>query len=168
LIFDDNGAEPALSCAEFIAERGSQVEFVSADRHPAPLLERTTRPTFMRHLYEKGALFTNDTRLTGVYREENKLICVLRNEYTLAEEEREVDQVIIDYGTKPVDELYFELKEQSINGGAWDYAALVNGRPQPIHRHDGRGFQLFRIGDAVASRNIHAALLDARRLCKDL
>ncbi|WP_315835330.1 FAD-dependent oxidoreductase [Bradyrhizobium prioriisuperbiae] len=168
LIFDDNGAEPAFSCAEFITERGSQVEFVSADRHPAPLLERTTRPTFMRHLYERGTLFTNDMRLTGVYREENKLICVLKNEYTLVEEEREVDQVIIDYGTKPVDALYFELKEQSINRGAWDYSALVNGRPQAIRYCDGGGFQLFRIGDAVASRNIHAALLDARRLCKDL
>jgi len=29
-------------------------------------------------------------------------------------------------------------------------------------------FQLFRIGDAVASRNIHAAIYDALRLCKDL
>jgi dimethylglycine catabolism A len=26
----------------------------------------------------------------------------------------------------------------------------------------------FRIGDAVAARNIHAALYDALRLCKDL
>jgi hypothetical protein len=29
-------------------------------------------------------------------------------------------------------------------------------------------FQLFRIGDAVASRNIHAAIFDALRLVKDL
>ena len=28
--------------------------------------------------------------------------------------------------------------------------------------------QLFRIGDAVAGRNIHAAIYDALRLCKDL
>ena len=27
-------------------------------------------------------------------------------------------------------------------------------------------FQLFRIGDAVASRNIHAAVYDAQRLCQ--
>jgi hypothetical protein len=26
-------------------------------------------------------------------------------------------------------------------------------------------FQLFRVGDAVASRNIHAALYDSLRLC---
>jgi hypothetical protein len=32
-------------------------------------------------------------------------------------------------------------------------------------RNEGGDFQLFRIGDAVASRNVHAAMLDAARLC---
>jgi hypothetical protein len=31
---------------------------------------------------------------------------------------------------------------------------------------DGR-FRLYRIGDAVAARNVHAAIYDALRLCKD-
>ena len=30
------------------------------------------------------------------------------------------------------------------------------------------GFGLYRIGDAWAARNIHAAILDAMRLCRDL
>jgi hypothetical protein len=30
------------------------------------------------------------------------------------------------------------------------------------------GFQLFRIGDAVAARNTHAAIYDALRLMKNL
>jgi hypothetical protein len=29
-------------------------------------------------------------------------------------------------------------------------------------------FRLFRVGDAVASRNIHAAVYDALRLAKDI
>jgi hypothetical protein len=29
-------------------------------------------------------------------------------------------------------------------------------------------YRLFRIGDAVAGRNVHAAIYDALRLCKDL
>jgi hypothetical protein len=29
-------------------------------------------------------------------------------------------------------------------------------------------FQVFRIGDAVASRNIHAAIYDAQRLCQPM
>ena len=36
-----------------------------------------------------------------------------------------------------------------------------------IRNADGR-YRLFRIGDAVAGRNIHAAIYDALRLCKDL
>ena len=44
-------------------------------------------------------------------------------------------------------------------------ADLLAQRPQSVeHNPDGR-FRLYRIGDAVASRNIHAAILDAARLC---
>jgi len=43
---------------------------------------------------------------------------------------------------------------------------LLDGAPQPSA--PGLGFQLFRIGDAVSSRNIHAAVLDAFRLCRAL
>jgi hypothetical protein len=39
-------------------------------------------------------------------------------------------------------------------------ASPVNGRRFPI--------ALFRIGDAVAARNTHAAIYDALRLVKDL
>jgi hypothetical protein len=38
----------------------------------------------------------------------------------------------------------------------------------PLVRNPGGAFRLFRIGDAVASRNIHAAIFDALRLAKDL
>jgi hypothetical protein len=35
--------------------------------------------------------------------------------------------------------------------------------PEPA----GDGYLLFRIGDCVAQRNVHAAIYDALRLCKD-
>ncbi|MDH5412336.1 MAG: NADH-dependent oxidase, partial [Alphaproteobacteria bacterium] len=54
---------------------------------------------------------------------------------------------------------------QSVNLGEVDYRALIAVRPQEIAKNPGGGFQLFRIGDAVASRNIHAAIYDALRLC---
>jgi hypothetical protein len=57
------------------------------------------------------------------------------------------------------------LLKGSCNDGEVDYDALLAGRSQHI---DGDGYQLFRIGDAVAGRNIHAAIYDALRLCKDL
>ena len=60
---------------------------------------------------------------------------------------------------------YLELKPGSINHGAVDQDALLNLREQDVVRNPNGGFQLFRIGDAVSSRNIHAAILDAYRLC---
>ena len=67
-----------------------------------------------------------------------------------------------------VDDLYFDLKDASSNRGAVDYGALMEGRPQSLVRNPEGTYQLFRIGDAVSSRNVHAAVYDALRLVKDL
>jgi N-methyl-L-proline demethylase len=37
-----------------------------------------------------------------------------------------------------------------------------------VRSNPGGRYRLFRIGDAVASRNIHAAIYDAIRLLKDI
>ena len=76
----------------------------------------------------------------------------------------------MNHGTLPLDELYFELKPASHK--PWRgrlTATLIAGRPQSRRdsKKDGR-FQLFRVGDAVAARNTHAAIYDALRLVKDL
>ena len=93
--------------------------------------------------------------------------------YTAAEyggisKQRSVDQIVVNYGTIPLDELYFELKPLSRNLGAVNHDDLIEGRPQTGSPNAGGAFQLFRIGDAVASRNTHAAIYDALRLVKDL
>ncbi len=82
------------------------------------------------------------------------------------DEERRVDQVVINHGTLPNDELYFTLKPRSVNRGAVSYDRLLAGESQSESRAG--GFELYRIGDAVASRNTHAAIYDALRLVKDL
>lgn len=46
-----------------------------------------------------------------------------------------------------------------------DQDALLAMRPQQVHTNPDGRYQLFRIGDAVTSRNIHAAIYDALRLC---
>jgi hypothetical protein len=61
-----------------------------------------------------------------------------------------------------------ELKDRSSNLGEVDIAALIAGRPQTLINNPAGRYQLFRVGDAVSSRNIHAAIYDARRLCKDV
>ena len=77
------------------------------------------------------------------------------------------DQVVVNHGTLPLADIYFDLKPLSVNLGAVDYDALIDGRPQPSS--DGRpGFALYRIGDAVEARNTHAAIYDALRLVKDI
>jgi N-methyl-L-proline demethylase len=54
-----------------------------------------------------------------------------------------------------------------MNRGEVDYPALLAGRAQALLRNPEGRYQLFRIGDSVASRNIHAAIYDALRLTKD-
>ncbi len=97
----------------------------------------------------------------------NRLIVTLRNEYTLKEETREVDQVVSDHGILPDEELYFQLKPRSRNQGAVDYHALTAGRPQTVESNPEAKYALFRVGDAVACRNVHAAIFDSLRLCKN-
>jgi hypothetical protein len=82
--------------------------------------------------------------------------------------ERRVDQVVVNNGTTPLDDLYFELRDRSSNLGEVDYGALIEGRPQEVRRNPEGTFQLFRIGDAVSARNTHAAIYDALRLVKAL
>jgi len=53
----------------------------------------------------------------------------------------------------------------SSNLGEVDQQALLGLQAQEGQRNPDGRYQLFRIGDAVASRNIHAAVFDAYRLC---
>jgi len=46
--------------------------------------------------------------------------------------------------------------------------ALFDIRPQPVLAQAGSGMILWRLGDCVSQRNVHAAIYDALRLCKDL
>ena len=98
----------------------------------------------------------------------NKLTATIGTDYSDHSDEREYDQVVVNYGTLPLDELYFDLKPLSSNEGAVDQDALIAGDVQTIKRNDTGTFQLFRIGDAVSARNTHAAIYDALRLVKDL
>ncbi|RJE87262.1 NADH:flavin oxidoreductase [Paracoccus onubensis] len=167
LMFDDQGADSGISCADFLSEANKNLEVVTPERHLGVEAGAYTFPTYLSHLYTNGTRISPDRRLRSVRRTGNSLVAVLRNEYTLEEEEREVDQVVCDNGTLPNDDLYIELKAQSLNLGAVDYKALTEGRPQNVVSNPNGKYMLFRVGDAVACRNIHAALYDSLRLCKD-
>lgn len=101
-------------------------------------------------------------------RDGNRLLARIGSDYGDMADQRVVDQVIVNHGTRPLDELYFDLRAQSTNRGEVDHEALVAGTPQTVHTNPAGHFQLFRIGDAVAARNIHAAIYDALRFCRTL
>ena len=102
--------------------------------------------------------------LKAVRREGNTLVAVLGSDFAAGwREERRVDQVVVEHGTLPLDELYLALKPKSKNRGAVDYEKLVGGGEVFPVRDAAAAFTLLRIGDAVASRNIHAAVYDGIR-----
>ncbi|MDF2231471.1 FAD-dependent oxidoreductase [Albimonas sp. CAU 1670] len=168
LIFDDAGDYPALQAAEALAAAGARVEVVTRDRTIAAEVMAMSLTPALRLLQEKDVTFTPSWRLAGVRRDGNALLATLGSDYGPATRERRVDQVVVNHGTRPLDELYFALRPLSSNLGEVDYAALIERRPQAVRTHPEGAFQLFRIGDAVAARNTHAAIYDALRLARTL
>ncbi|MCZ4353842.1 NADH:flavin oxidoreductase [Roseovarius aestuarii] len=168
LIYDESGDHPALQAAEVAIAAGAKVEVMTPDRTFSPEIMAMNLVPYMRSLQGKGVQFTVTRRLMGVAQDGNKLTATIGTDYSDLTEKSEYDQVVVNYGTLPLDDLYFELKPLSSNGGAVDHDALIAGRAQSIIRNPEGVFQLFRIGDAVSARNTHAAIYDALRLVKDI
>lgn len=168
LIYDESGDHPALMAAEIAADAGAKVEVMTPDRTFAPEIMAMNLVPYMRALQDKDVTFTVTRRLLGVTRDGNRLSARIGTDYSKLVTEGHYDQVVVNYGTMPMSDLYFDLKPLSSNGGAVDYDALIAGLPQRITRNPDGRFQLFRIGDAVSARNTHAAIYDALRLVKDI
>jgi N-methyl-L-proline demethylase len=168
LLFDDNGAHPGMAAAEALVGAGANLEIVSPERYFAPEMGGLNIVPYMQGLHRANVTITPMTRVSRLRRDGNKIAVTLWSPYSEAEcGERFVDQVVVEQATLPLDELYFALKEDSANRGEVDYDALVAGRPQAVTANPDGRFRLYRIGDAVAARNVHAAIYDALRLCKD-
>jgi len=167
LVFDDAGDHTGLQAAEIAAFAGAKVEVMTPDRSFAPEVMAMNLVPYMRSLQDRDVTFTVTWRLLSVTRDGNRLKAVLGTDYSDHTREKHFDQVVVNHGTLPMDELYFELRPLAVNDGAVDQDALVEGRAQTLRRNKG-GFQLFRIGDAVSARNTHAAIYDALRLVKDI
>ncbi|MGH8240995.1 MAG: FAD-dependent oxidoreductase, partial [Steroidobacteraceae bacterium] len=82
LIYDDNGEHQAPMCAEFMAERGATVEFLTHDRAMGQDIGLTEAALYRKSLYRLGVLFTPDQKLIEVYPEGSRLVAVLKNAYT--------------------------------------------------------------------------------------
>ncbi|MCH1866228.1 FAD-dependent oxidoreductase [Nocardioides sp. CFH 31398] len=167
LVYDDHGGEAALGTVELLAGRGCDVELVTPERTVGIGVGGMNSPGYLTAFATHDVRTTLATRLRSVSRVpgSRRLVAELGSDYTDRTWRREVDAVVVEHGTVPADDLYHRLVPGSTNLGEVDQDALLAGRPQAIATNPTGGYQLFRIGDAVCSRNIHAAVYDALRLC---
>ncbi|AAK88269.1 N-methylproline demethylase [Agrobacterium tumefaciens] len=168
LVFDDAGDHAGLQAAECLAKAGAKVEIMTPDRAFAPEVMAMNLVPYMRALQKLDVTFTVTYRLEAAERNSNQLIAHVGSDYGGVAKSRNVDQIVVNHGTVPLDELYFELKSGSKNLGETSYDALLAGEAQTVERNPAGTYRLFRIGDAVAARNTHAAIYDALRLAKDI
>jgi len=171
LLYDDAGDHAALQAADVIAHTGATLEVMTPDRSFSPEVMAMNLVPYMRSLQKLDVTFTVTFRLESVERhptQSGKLLAVLGSDYGGVRKERVVDQVVVNHGTLPLEDLYFDLKPMSSNEGAVNYTDLIAGKSQTAQSNKGGKFQLFRIGDAISARNTHAAIYDALRLAKDL
>ncbi|MFY1713459.1 NADH:flavin oxidoreductase [Tritonibacter mobilis] len=168
LIYDESGDHPGLQAAEVAAEAGAEVEVMTPDRTFAPEIMAMNLVPYMRSLQDKDVTFTVTRRLLGVAKKGNELVATIGTDYSDFTHDQTYDQVVVNYGTLPNDDLYQELRPASVNHGEVDHEALIAGQPQTVSRNPEGSFQLFRVGDAVSARNTHAAIYDALRLMKDI
>jgi NADPH-dependent 2,4-dienoyl-CoA reductase/sulfur reductase-like enzyme len=164
LVYDGTGRHEAVSCAEQLAIDGASVTLATIDDRVAADLGYAERPTHRKKLYELDVEVKLDLMLLAVRRDGDQLVVTLRNDLTDAVVEIETDQLVVERGTFAVDEVFQDLKDGAANGGVTDIDALINARPQPVEIPAEGGYLLYRIGDAVSSRSVHAALLDAFRI----
>ncbi|MFT5721568.1 MAG: 2,4-dienoyl-CoA reductase-like NADH-dependent reductase (Old Yellow Enzyme family), partial [Motiliproteus sp.] len=172
LVYDDAGDHVGLQAAEQIAATGARVEIMTPDRSFAPEVMAMNLVPYMRALQAKEVTFTVTYRLLSVTRTSLsagvELCASIGTDYSELRQQRSFDQIVINHGTLPLEDLYFELRPHSSNLGAVDQEALLAGRQQTLNDNPEGRFQLFRIGDAVSSRNTHAAIYDALRLVKEI
>jgi 2,4-dienoyl-CoA reductase-like NADH-dependent reductase (Old Yellow Enzyme family) len=168
LLYDDAGDHTAMQAAEVIAQSGARLEIMTPDRSFAPEVMGMNLVPYMRALQKLDTTFTVTYRLEDVVKDGNQLRAIIGSDYGGVRKERLYDQIVVNHGTQPLADIYFELKPLSRNLGEVNYEQLIAGMDQTVARNPAGSFALYRIGDAVAARNVHAAIYDALRLMKDI
>ena len=166
LLYDDDGTHSAMTTAEMLARSGARLEIVTPERTVGIDVGGMNMVPYARAFNETDTRITLNQRVRTVRRDGGRLVVEIGSDHSPVRHTRIVDAVVVDHGVLANDEVYHALLKGSCNGGEVDYQALR--RRQRPNRSTDDGYQLFRIGDAVAGRNIHAAIYDALRLCKDL
>ena len=169
LIYDEAGDHTAMQSAEIAIQGGSTVEFMTPDRLISSEIMGMNLTPYIKNLQNKKITYSIAKRLLDVSIKDNKLNALIGSDYDEKFKHNSTyDQIILNYGVKPLDELYFNLVPHSKNEGEMNYDKFIKGEQQNIIKNKNNKFNLYRIGDAISSRNIHAAIYDALRLVINL
>ena len=156
----------ALAAVDYLSLNKANVTLNTQDAAIGMEAMRLEISPFMKRFYERGVAMQTDHELVGAEKRDNKITATFRNMHTGAMSHRAFDHIVVEAGTLPNDELFYELDEAAANRGVIDLDAMRDGRPQPVADRD--GYHLYRIGDVAGSRDIHCAILDALRLCAEI
>ncbi len=137
LVVDELGFHQATSVAELLADRGCRVEIVT----PAMVVGQDLGVTldlegFTIRAESKGIARSTDRVVMGMSEEG----VLLLHHPTGSEELRQVDWVVLAVPPAPEDSLYFALKDADAS------------------------LQVHRVGDCVAPRRAHAAVIEGERV----
>ncbi len=169
LIYDDHGGNQALDLAENLAQSGANVELVTPERNMSVDVGGMVASAYFKSLTSLGVKFTILRELKRIEKNaDGTLTAYLGMEDEAWKESRIVTAIVAETGTTATSDVYDELVALSSNGGEVEIEALIHGQPQTSIRNPDGKFQIFRIGDAVSSRGIHSAILDATRVCRGI
>ncbi len=168
IVYDGTGRNPAIACAEHAAMAGKNVSLVALDGSFGPEMTYSERVSWKQRQYELGIPVSLDLHLHSVHRVEGKLTAKFVNEMTGQPVEMTADQIVVERGTLPACDVFHALRHASKNDGVTDIDCLLDNKAQPDTFNAEGTIQLHRIGDAVSSRNIYSAILDAARLCNSI
>ncbi|MDH2405270.1 NADH:flavin oxidoreductase [Bradyrhizobium sp. SSUT18] len=166
LICDQIGRHEAVATADHLSRIGHDVTLVTTDAYAAQEMGYADRVIFHKRLAEQRVKTLPYHKLAAIRRDGNRLVATLIHQLSKARTEVTTHQVVLEAGTEPAADLFDALRKQSSNEGVADIDAMGQWAPQPTW--PGLGFVLHRLGDAVTSRSIHAAILEAYRLTVDL
>jgi thioredoxin reductase len=137
VVIDDVHTQQALSTAELLLEQGKRVEVLSPLFYVGQDIGVTSIAPLYKRLFTAGVALTPGTELRAV---EGSAV-VVANVYSGRERRIEgVDTVVLSAGSRSTDSLYRALK--------------------------GRVTELHAVGDCVAPRGVHQAILDATRVAR--
>jgi len=137
VVVDDVHTQQGLSTAECLLEQGRRVEVISRLFYPGQDVGVTSIVPLYTRLFQKGVTLTPHTELVAV---EGSTV-VVANSFTRVERRIDgVDTVVLSMGSRSTDAIYRALKN--------------------------RVAALHAIGDCVAPRGIHQAILEGTRVAR--